>query len=262
VNTNSETIINRRPTFKVGGKVRGMVGGIVWIPILILFCVLPVHANPKVNSVVCRPDLPATHRHELVERLREITGWRDLDFDEHGALHSGGAHTGGSAMARELLAAAISGEQFLILEDASGRSDVAFCRVVEGRWIKDEASKPPAHIVLIDFADFTRVTGDRDALAAFNVGWGVLHEISHVVHDSLDPKHPGEVGDCEHLINRMRRECDLAERAEYFFTFYPGAERSEFKTRYVRLAFKQPRSTTGKQRRLWLMWDATAVGGL
>ena len=135
MNTNSETSINRRPTFKVGGKV----GGMVWL--LILICVLPVHANqhanPKVNSVVCRPDLPATHRHEIVERLREITGWRDLHFDKHGSLHSGGAHSGGSAMARELLAAAISGEQLLILEDASGRPDVAFCRVVEGRWIKD-----------------------------------------------------------------------------------------------------------------------------
>jgi hypothetical protein len=234
--------------------------------VVLLFCVCsapPVQGVSAQSNVLCRPELASTRRQELISRLREITGWPDLHFNKDGALRVGaGAHTGGSPAARELLAAAINGRNMVVLEDASDRSDVVFCRVALGRWANHRATRPPAYVLLIDFADFSRVIGDREALAAFNVGWGVLHEISHVVHDHLDSDREGEVGECERLINRMRRECDLAERAEYCFTLFPGAERTEFKTRFVRLAFEQWKPQTGKKRRLWLMWDALLVGGL
>lgn len=231
--------------------------------LLIFAAVLPARAADFAGRVMCRPDFAAGRRREVTDQLRKITGFDQLYFDEGGALRHGETHSGGSPTARELVTSAVSGRRLLIFEDASGRDDVAFCRVVAGRWMSgDAASKPPVQIVLIDFADFSHVTGDREALAAFNVGWGVLHELSHAVHDSLDADRPGEVGECEELINRMRRECDLAERAEYFFTFYPGTEKSEFKTRYVRLAFDEQRPETGKRRRRWLMWDAILVGGL
>ncbi|MDQ3685028.1 MAG: hypothetical protein M3430_05430 [Acidobacteriota bacterium] len=224
--------------------------------------VLPTRAVNTTGRVVCRPEFAAARRRALADQLREITGFDELYFDADGALRHGDTYSGGSPAARELVLSAISGQHLLIFEDASNRDDVVFCRIVGGRWVNDAAAKPPVQIVLIDFADFSRVTGDREALAAFNVGWGVLHELSHAVHNSLDAHRAGEVGECEELINRMRRECALAERAEYFFTFYPGMERSAFKTRYVRLAFEQQRPETGKKRRLWLMWDAVLVGGL
>jgi hypothetical protein len=139
---------------------------------------------------------------------------------------------------------------------------VVFCRVVEGRWRAGAGGRPPAFVIQIDFADFSRVTGDRAALAAFNVGWGVLHEVDHVVRDSVDPDEAGVAGECEGAVNRMRRECGLAERAEYFFTYLPGTAAGDFVTRYVRLAFDRVEAGANKKKRYWVIWDAALVGGL
>ena len=211
-------------------------------------------AISSTGNVLCRPEFAASRQRELVDRLRDITGWRKLHFDENGSLRSGDAHAGGSPTARALLQTAISGKNMYLLEDASNSADVVFGSVVQGHWTKGVATKPPpVYILLLDFADFARVTGDRDALAAFNVGWGVLHEIAHIVYDSPDSEREGEAGECERLINRMRRECDLAERKEYFFTFFPGLDSGDFKTRFVRLAFERQQPATNKKKRLWLM---------
>lgn len=221
-------------------------------------------AEQKSLNVLCRPELSLSKRAHLAEKLRAITGWANLDFDKEGALRLGSesAAVGGSQAARELLSVAVAGSSLLVLEDASTRSDVVFGRVVEARWTKDAESKPPVFLILIDFADYAHVIGDEPALAAFNEGWAVLHEIAHVVHDSADPEKEDGAGECEALINRMRRECGLAERAEYFFKFFPGQERGEFATRLVRLAFDLQPSETNKKRRYWIVWDAKLVGGL
>jgi hypothetical protein len=58
----------------------------------------------------------------------------------------------------------------------------------------------------------------------------------------------------------MRRECGLAERAEYFYTPMPGTARGNFNTRYVRLAFKHARPGERAQQ-YWLYWDAALTGG-
>ena len=60
----------------------------------------------------------------------------------------------------------------------------------------------------------------------------------------------------------MRRECDLPERAGYFFTPSPLAADTTFTTRFVRLAFEEEKSATNKKKRYWLLWDANVVGGL
>lgn len=231
---------------------------------LLLFCWWQ-HASGAQTSfrVICRPELAAAQRRELALELRAITGWRDLDFNKDGALILGEtANDGGSQTARKLLEEAVRGRNLIVLEDASNRRDVVFCRVVEGRWTNDAAQKPPVYIMLIDFADFSHVTGDAAARAAFNAGWGVLHETDHVVNDSVDAQRPGSAGPCEALINQMRRECGLAERAEYFFTFLPGTENSAFMTRLVRIAFERQHPATTKRKRYWLIWDAKLVGDL
>jgi hypothetical protein len=247
-----------RPTIFDGRIKAGCLLGI-----LLFCCSLTSKADQPAPKILLRPELALDRRVELIEKLRRITGWAGLDFDGNGALQFGGKKSaGGSQTARELLAAASTGQNVIVIEDASGRQDVVFCKVVEGRWKTDAANKPPVFVVLIDFTDFSHVMGDEAALAAFNVGWGVLHEIEHVVNDSVDPESLGEAGQCEAFINRMRRECGLAERAEYFFTFLPGTTDSTFMTKFVRIAFDQPRPGDKRRKRHWLVWDASLVGGL
>jgi hypothetical protein len=214
------------------------------------------------NSIICREGVPAARRDELATKLRTITGWPGLKFNEDGVLQAGIDNpVGGSKTARELITKALTGDQVLILEDASNRADVVFSRVVPARW-KTNASNRPAFVVLIDFADFDHLMGDRQALDAFDVGWGVLHEIDHAVNDSIDAGEPGHTGECEDHLNQMRRECNLPQRTDYFFSFFPHQETSEFPTRLVRLAFTHGDNNSKKHHRYWLIWDATLVGGL
>ena len=235
----------------------------LWI--LLVLC-LPAAADPakRQTRIICRDEFSQTRRSELANKLRTITGWRELEFDKSGSLRTGeNEAVGGSDTARNLLSKALSGPNILILEDASNRPDVVFCKVIPGRW-KDKSSSqvPPVHVVLIDFADFDHLMGDRPALSAFDPAWGLLHEIDHVIENSADSDKLGRAGHCEDHLNQMRRELGLPERSEYFFTFFPQTEFSGFSTRYVRLAFDQKDASSGKQRRYWLIWDATLVGGL
>jgi hypothetical protein len=221
----------------------------------------PANAETPTSKIVSRPGLAETRRAELSAQLRAITGWSGLHFDGEGVLRLGTEVTSsGSQSARALLAAAQEGENLLIIEDASGSADVVFSRVLESRWRDGSAGRPPAYVVQIDFKDFKHVMGDRAALAAFNAAWGLLHEIEHAARDAADPESPGAAGECEAAINKMRRECGLAERADYFYTPLPGTARGDFKTSYVRLAFRHARPGN-KQQQYWLFWDAALTGG-
>lgn len=227
------------------------------------FCGLLTSAHAGVSMILCREEVATKQQRELVEQLRVITGWSDLNFDSEGSLLLGTTTpNGGSQKARDLLTSVQNGNNLIVIEDASGSDDVAFGRVVEARWKRAEEDRPPAFVVKVDFADFSHVIGDADALAAFNAGWVVLHELYHVTSGAPDSSKAGETGECEALINQMRRECLLAVRSEYHFHFFPGANRGEFKTRFVRLAFERQNPKTNKKRRIWLMWDAAFVGGL
>jgi len=209
------------------------------------------------SRVMLRPDVSRSHREQLVTRLRAITGLPNLRFDPDGALRLDLERiTQGSESARQLLSQAVAGPNLIVLEDASSRADVAFCRVVRGRWIRGEAAKPPAYVVLVDFTDFERISGDAEARAAFDVGWGLLHEIDHVVRNSEDPKGATATGECEDHINQMRIEVGLPVRTGYFFSpAYVKAD-ANFNSRYVRLSFER------NTKRYWLVWDAMSVGGL
>jgi hypothetical protein len=228
-------------------------------------CALQASAEGADSMILCREEVVAERRQELSEKLRAISGWPGLHFDADCVLRFGDAPpVGGSPAARTLLSNAQAGQNLIVVEDASGRADVVFGRVVPGRWKRgatNQTNQPPVFIVQIDFTDFSHVMGDERARAAFNAGWGFLHEVNHVVHDSVDADGLGMLGECESAVNVMRRECGLAERADYFFTFVPGADRSTFKTRFVRLPFDAPHEND-KRRRYWLYWDAALTGGL
>lgn len=247
-----------------GRICRVMIRGILSLGALfgLWVCELPAKAEASNPKIMCRAEMSLSRRAELADQLRLITGWTGLRFDGDSVLRFGEEPpVDGSPTARALFHSAQSGQNLIVLEDASGRADVVFSRVIEGRWKREASNQPPAFIVQIDFTDFSRVMGDKEARAAFNAGWGLMHEIDHVVHDSTDADAPGAAGACEDSINRMRRECGLAERAEYFFTFMPGAAGSNFKTRFVRLAFERVRAQN-KRQRYWVFWDAELTGGL
>lgn len=213
------------------------------------------------SHVLLKPNISRAHREELIARLRVITGVGNLNFETDGALRFDVSQAnGGSASARELLSQAVQGANVIVLEDASSRSDVAFCRVVRGRWTKDETTRPPAYVVLIDFTDFQQLSGDAEARAAFDVGWGLLHEIDHVVSGSEDAKDEKGIGECEDHINEMRLEVGLPVRAEYFFSRTYLKADTNFNARYVRLSFE--RRDDSQTKRYWLVWDAVSVGGL
>ena len=213
--------------------------------------------------VVCRHNISKAHRNELAAKLRKITGLPELEIDSSGVLSLGKRDAvGGSRKARELLLRVVWGVNAVVLEDASRRSDVAFMRVVPGTWRVAKGDRPPAFVVQIDFADFDHVMGDAPALAAFDVGWGLLHELDHIANDSKDDAALGEAGDCEARINEMRLECNLPQRTDYFYTLSPLTLDSPFTTRLVRLAFEQPQSREAKKKRYWVTWDANLVGGI
>ena len=221
---------------------------------ILIVSAIPIFGTSS-DKVVVRQTVSKANREELARRLRVITGWSELDFDSDGALKIGNANPqGGSRSARHLLHRSISGKRVILFEDASSRKDVVFCRVLSGKL--DHAPNTEVHVVLIDFADFGQVIGDKQARAAFDVGWAVLHEMDHVVEDSQDPKNDAP-GDCEGHINRMRRELGLPIRNSYFFSFLPLRNDGNLISRFVRLGFEQE---NGK--RYWLLWDAAVVGGL
>ena len=234
-----------------------------FVGVIVCFCLsaLSALAATEVSHVLLKPDIRRAHREELVARLRVITGLTNLNFDSDGALRFDvNQASGGSALARELLSEAIHGDNVIVLEDASARSDVAFCRVVRGRWSRGESNRPPAYVVLIDFPDFQQLSGDAEARAAFDVGWGLLHEIDHVVSGSEDAKDEKGIGECEDHINEMRREVGLPVRAEYFFSRAYLKADANFSARYVRLSFE--RRDDSRTKRYWLVWDAARVGGV
>ena len=234
---------------------------------ILVASVVPIFATTT-DRVVVRESVSQRHRHELANRLRAITGWDELKFDADGVLQlSGATRAGGSAIARDLLSRAVSGSRVILLEDASSRKDVVFCRVVLGKLLARVRAQEPLlnnelHVVLIDFDDFRQVSGDKQARAAFDVGWVVLHEIDHVVSDSVDPRQGTLAGDCEGHINKMRRELGLPVRSSYFFSFLPVGTDGVFISRFVRLGFDHTNSGTAKTKRYWLIWDAAVVGGL
>ena len=229
--------------------------------IVLIVSSIPAFASTT-DRMVIRDNISPAHREELAQRLRLITGWTDLTFNEDGAFRTGGHLTGGSQSARDLLDNAFSGSRTIEFEDASGRKDVVFCRVILAKPETDSLDQHEVHLVQIDFSDFQQVTGDKRAHAAFNVGWAVLHEIEHVVSDSSDPQQDSDAGDCESRINKMRRELGLPVRSSYFYSFLPLRNDSNLVSRFVRLGFDEERGPASKRRRYWLIWDAAVVGGL
>jgi hypothetical protein len=231
--------------------------------VLLPFFVSHAYAENDTSNVVLRDSVSPSQRQLLAGALSKISGSPQLRFDDNGVLRLGSKDPkAGSALARALLENTISDANLIVVEDASNRSDVAFCAVFPGRWMRNASHARAAYVVKIDFADFQKLVGDRRALEAFDVGWAFLHELDHVVNDAEDSISAGETGACEDHLNSMRRELKLPERTDYFYTLFPvSGQGNLFPTKLVRLAF-EARDNSDKKHRYWLMWDAAVVGGV
>lgn len=156
---------------------------------------------------------------QVRENLSRKSGFAELGFDRQGALTLGNRQRvdGGSATARALLTAAADSQNLYELENHDHSDDVAFARIHESadRQIDASAKRTTIFLVQIDFADFNKLSGDREAKASFDLGIALLHELTHGVLKLQDPQDTNEIGECDAHVNQMRRELQLPERLYY-----------------------------------------------
>ncbi len=199
----------------------------------------------------------------LLDSLRHQTGFLDMQFDEAGFLTLGERTrlAGGSATARELLMATVDGQQAFELKAYDRAPDFAFAELTAG--VIDNDARLQMQIetkgVRLDFADFTRLRGDREALAAFDPGFAVLHELAHGVwHLSDTDGARRQSGACDEQINRMRRELGLPERQGYT----PRLRVVSANITRAELVFVRTRTPAGRAstERFDLCWEVEKVG--
>jgi len=214
--------------------------------------------------------LNAKQIERLLKSLREKTGFLGMHFDEQGFLRLGDRTkiAGGSAAARELLIAAVDRGRAIDLENHDRSSIVAFAQLAKSVVFMSLATgmKIEVYPIQIDFSDFAHLRGDKAVLAAFDVGFVVLHELGHAalgLHDSQgEPDGPGE---CEEYVNRIRRELGLPERQNYMAYTLPGRSLSTGKMlTQAELLFARTVEEGGRARTqsFNLTWDAEPVGAI
>jgi hypothetical protein len=224
------------------------------------------------NSFVER-QLSAKELNLALTQLRHKTGFAQMRFDKDGFLTIDDRRqiVGGSAAARELVLAAVDGKKSINLQSHNRSPNVAFGRLGEGvkyiRWQTDvQIDLTP---IEIDFADFNHLRGDPKAVAAFDPGFVILHELCHAALELRDPLAGMKVaGDCESYVNRIRRELGMPERQQYAATAYRQTTFPSGSTvRIAELIFAQTEpgrepESRAKTKTLYLTWDAQRVGNI
>jgi len=206
----------------------------------------------------------------VARSLREKTGLLELDFDGDGFLRLGDVTriSGGSQTARDLVAAAVESELAFDLECHSRSTSIAFARLGPPVSYQSRTTGWQIEVVPLDldFVDFDRLRGDKQAIASFDLGMVLLHELGHGVLRLRDVKNESDgLGECEAHMNRIRRELGLPERQNYFARVIErsvGASGSIL--RQAELLFvRETRSSDRTKRESYLLsWDASLVGNL
>ena len=213
--------------------------------------------------------LSAAQLNAVLTSLREKTGLLEMRFDENGFLTLGDRtkFSGGSGVARALLYAVASMTRVVELESHMRSPKVAFARIANPTDYYHHSSGTRISVLSleIDFSDFSRLRGAPQALAAFDLGFVILHELGHSAFGLRDPAgDPQGLGDCEEMINRIRRELNLPERQTYVaqtrLTQAVGYGRAA--TMVAELVFARAVEKQGRMRveRFYLNWEASAVG--
>jgi hypothetical protein len=184
--------------------------------------------------------LSARQLQKTLDSLRHKTGFLEMRFDEAGFLTLGDRMriAGGSASARDLLIAAVDGDKLFELESHN-------------------------HSPHVTFANLTlQVIYTNEVLAAFDLGFAVLHKLAHGVWLLRDEAgDETALGDCERSINHTRRELGLPERQRYRPRIWWIVTPDRGTIALAALPFIRERWETGRAvtQRFHLQWDALRV---
>jgi len=200
--------------------------------------------------------------------LRDKTGFLEMRFDETGFLTLGdrAKFSGGSATARALLEAAVKMPHAVDLESHTYSSLVAFARLATPVAYQNYSSGKKIDVfpLQIDFSDLSKLRGDSLALASFDLGFVILHELGHAALGLRDAAgDPQGLGECEELINRIRRELNLPERQTYVARVQAAASTaSQASVKQAELIFARAVEKQGRMQmeKFNLRWEAAKVG--
>lgn len=213
--------------------------------------------------------LDAKRLDAVLTSLRDKAGLLEMRFDENGFLTLGDQtkFSGGSATARALLDAATTMAPAVDLESHMYSSKVAFARLAEPIAYRHYSSGAKIDVfpLEIDFSDFSKLRGDPQAMAAFDLGFVILHELGHAALGLRDAAgDPQGLGECEALINRIRRELNLPERQTYVAQTYASANFTPTRasTKFAELVFARAVEKQGRTQieKFNLRWEALMVG--
>jgi hypothetical protein len=213
--------------------------------------------------------LGASQLRKVLDGLRHKTGFLEMRFDESGLLTLGDRtrFVGGSATARELLIATVDGRVAIELEVHDYSPHIAFAHITAGTVYANFQTKAriEARQMQLDFSDFAELRGEPEVIAAFDLGFAVLHELAHGVLGLRDAVgETKELGACDELINRMRRELNLPERQGYSARTQAVLASPVGATRRAELVFtrKRTKSNQAKTEQLYLRWEANRVASM
>src|SRR5215813_1381757 len=205
----------------------------------------------------------------VLTSLRDKTGLIEMRFDENGFLTLGDQtkFSGGSAIARALLDAAATMGHAVDLESHLYSSKVAFARLAKPSAYQHYSSGAKIDVfpLEIDFSDFSKLRGDRQALVAFDLGFVILHELGHAALGLRDTAGDTQgLGECEEMINRIRRELKLPERQTYLAQTHmsPYLSPTRGSTKLAELTFARTVEKQGRTQieKFNLWWEALIVG--
>jgi hypothetical protein len=229
----------------------------------------PSRYRGGLRNSVGRRALDAKQLETALACLRDKTGFLEMRFDEKGFLTLGDRtrFSGGSATARALLEAAVKMPHAVEMESHPHSPLVSFARLETPIIYQHFPTGRKIDIfpLQIDFTDLSKLRGDKLALMAFDLGFVILHELGHAALGLRDTAgDPEGLGECEALINRIRRELNLPERQTYLARVLkaPPLTPSQLSAKQAELIFARPVEKQGQLQieKFSLRWEAASVG--